>query len=187
MWLPKEERHLLIVYTIFDPNFDKSAMTFQIEDLQWVIAKHLKPRHVVKRASELREEKRNQNQKVSNSENTQISKNKKSVMSGNCQDNGDSVKKYLSWLNAKATIESVNNRLKERDLIESSEQGTGFYEVKMKLAGWDIGSKYISWWSRNYLWFREYKDHWIWIIVSFFGGVVGALFINWLSGGRRAE
>jgi len=181
MWLPKEERYLLMVYTVFDPDFNTPAITFEIGDLKWVLAKHVGHRDVVKRASELRERKKEAERNNNNGEDAKIGDNKKSMIAGNSHDSADCVEKYMSWLRAKATIESVNNRLKERDLIELNECGTGFYNVKMKLAGWDLGDKYNSWWSRNVLWFREYKDHWIWIIVSFLGGVLGALLINWLS------
>jgi len=58
MWLPKEERYLLMVYTVFDPNLNRSATSFQIEDLKWVLSKHIKPGYVVKRASELKEQKK---------------------------------------------------------------------------------------------------------------------------------
>jgi hypothetical protein len=73
--------------------------------------------------------------------------------------------------------------LHERALIEYHERGTGQYEVRILLAGWDLGDKYMSWWSRGGLWFREYKDHWVWLIVSFLGGVLGTLLVQWLSDG----
>lgn len=181
MWLPKEERYLLIVYTVFDPNFNASALTFQIEDLKWVFAKYIGHGDVVNRASELKQKENKPKSKNNNGKNKKVGGNEKSFIVGNNNNNKEFVKKYMSWLRAKSTIESVNNRLRERGLIEFHECGTGFYSVKLKLAGWDLGDKYSSWWSRNVLWFREYKDHWIWIIVSFLGGIVGALLINWLS------
>jgi hypothetical protein len=53
--------------------------------------------------------------------------------------------------------------------------------IILKLEGYDLGRKYSSWWTRSGLCFAEYKNHWIWIIISFLGGVLGALLINWLS------
>lgn len=170
MWLPKEERHLLMVYTVFDPNFDGQEEVFKVEDLKWVLDKCLRPSKIVTKASELRKAKR-QDQGGNTLKNTQIDRDK-------------AVEEYMSWLKAKATIESVNNRLSERGLIESHECGTGYYNVRMTLAGWDLGDKYNSWGTRNVLWFREYKDHWIWIIISFLGGIIGGLLINWLSKGE---
>jgi len=37
-------------------------------------------------------------------------------------------------------------------------------------------------WQRfSDLWFEAHRNHWIWLIVSFAGGVVGGLLVNWLS------
>ncbi len=55
--------------------------------------------------------------------------------------------------------------------------------MQLSLEGNDLGRKYSSWWTRSGLWFTEYGNHWIWIIVSFLGGVIGGLLINWLSKG----
>jgi len=101
------------------------------------------------------------------------------------------------------TLESVNNLLSQRDLIKwknldpnsisaaySFDHPTSqelFENTKVNLCitltikGYDLGRKYSSWWTRSGLWFAEYKNHWIWIIVSFLGGVIGGLLINWLS------
>lgn len=56
--------------------------------------------------------------------------------------------------------------------------------LSLTLEGYDLGRKYNSWWIRSGLWFAEYKYHWIWVIVSFLGGIIGALLVNWLSNGR---
>ena len=55
--------------------------------------------------------------------------------------------------------------------------------LELTLEGYDLGRKYSSWWTRSGLWFAEYKHHWIWLIVSFLGGIIGGLLINWLSKG----
>lgn len=103
------------------------------------------------------------------------------------------------------TLESVNNLLNQRDLIKwknldpksiiaaySFDHPTSqelFENTKVNLCitltikGYDLGRKYSSWWTRSGLWFAEYKNHWIWLIVSFLGGVIGGLLINWMSKG----
>jgi len=131
MWLPKEERHLLIVYTVLDPNFEGRDMIFNIEDLKWALDKCIKPSEIIIKASKLRET-QNNSQMANSSENVKAEVN-------------NNVEKYMSWLKAKVTIESVNNRLRERRLIEYSDCGTGCYNIKMTLAGWDLGDKYNSW------------------------------------------
>lgn len=52
----------------------------------------------------------------------------------------------------------------------------------MNLAGWDLGNKYLSYWARTGLWYNDkIRHHWIWLIISFVGGVLGALAVQWLS------
>ena len=53
--------------------------------------------------------------------------------------------------------------------------------LSLTLEGYDLGSKYNNWFSRTGLWFTEYKNHWIWLIISFFGGIIGALIVDWLK------
>jgi hypothetical protein len=87
------------------------------------------------------------------------------------------------YLNEQNRVNIANKALQERGLIRLTEY-PGPREVKritLNLEGYDLGRLYSSWWTYSGLWFREYKDHWIWIIVSFLGGVIGALLINWLS------
>jgi hypothetical protein len=56
------------------------------------------------------------------------------------------------------------------------------YQITLTIAGYDLGRKYNDhWWVWSHLWFTEYKDHWFWLILSFLGGIVGALIVNWLS------
>lgn len=102
------------------------------------------------------------------------------------------------------TVQNVNNLLDQRGLItwenlnarsisaarlydhptseELFENTKVNLSITLTIKGYDLGRKYSSWWTRSGLWFAEYKNHWIWIVVSFFGGVVGALLVNWMSG-----
>ena len=84
----------------------------------------------------------------------------------------------LKWLHEKEAVEVANRRLQDRHLVNVHEDGTGIYGVTMMLEGRDLGRKYNSWFDRSGLWFREYKDHWVWLIVSFLGGVLGALLVQ---------
>ena len=101
------------------------------------------------------------------------------------------------------TVQNVNNLLSQRGLITweninaNSISAARLYDhttseelfentkvnlsITLTIKGYDLGRKYSSWWTRSGLWFAEYKNHWIWIIISFLGGVLGALLINWLS------
>jgi hypothetical protein len=47
--------------------------------------------------------------------------------------------------------------------------------------GLQLGRKYSSWWLRSNLWYEEHlKNHWIWVIIGFLGGVISGLLIKWL-------
>jgi len=58
---------------------------------------------------------------------------------------------------------------------------SGRLSVRLTPEGMRLGSKYNSWFSSSGLWFAEYKDHWLWYVLSFLGGITGALLVNWLS------
>lgn len=158
MWLPKDERKLLSHYCR-QINKVGTSQNFEITELIKVIRK----------------------------EQTIPSKTKREII----LDNYD-------------TLENVNNRLSQRDLITwknldptsintlrelpKTSEVLGWTEstnvnlrITLTIAGYDLGRKYNSWLTKSGLWFAEYKDHWFWLIVSFMGGVIGALIVNWLS------
>jgi hypothetical protein len=161
MWLSREERQLLMFYTACDPDFAGNAMRFSIQELREIVTRRFDARQIAERAV-----RRGQSAQGTNSA---------------PGDSADAVSCRKSWLGAKATIESACNRLRARGLVEYRECGTGQYEITTKLTGWDLGDRYMRWWSRGVLWFREYKDHWIWLVIGFVGGVLGALLVEWLS------
>jgi len=108
-------------------------------------------------------------------------------------DDPQRAKKYKTWLKDWNRIITANKALEERGLINLPHENnifTHIYKeagthprltVSLTITGYDLGRKYKSWWSWSGLWFAEYKDHWFWLIVSFLGGVLGGLLINWLS------
>jgi len=79
-----------------------------------------------------------------------------------------------------AMVFNANDNLKDRRLI-NFELENHIFKINLTLNGLDLGRKYNSWWTCSGLWFAEYKHHWIWLIVSFLGGIIGALLVNWLS------
>jgi hypothetical protein len=52
----------------------------------------------------------------------------------------------------------------------------------LTLEGYDLGLRYSSWFMRTHLWFREYKDHWMMLLIGFVGGMLGSLIIDLLKG-----
>jgi len=77
--------------------------------------------------------------------------------------------------------DNVHRRLDHRDLINITYVNHRPL-VTLTQKGIDLGQIYNSWWLRIKLWYAEYiKDHPIWLIISFIGGVITGLLINWLS------
>ena len=101
-------------------------------------------------------------------------------------------------------LEDVNNLLSQRNLIKwenlspdsirvlqalpKTSEALSWPEntnvnlcITLTIKGYDSGRKYSSRWTHSGLWFAEYRDHWFGLILSFLGGIVGALIVNWLS------
>ena len=88
-----------------------------------------------------------------------------------------------SFLCRKPMDEGMDRRLRDQRLIitEISETENDI-RVSLTPEGRRLGKIYSrSWWVYSGLWFAEYKDHWFWLILSFLGGIIGALLVNWLS------
>jgi len=88
------------------------------------------------------------------------------------------------------TVEVINRTLRNRGLINIDIIPSPIAEMIVGLTpeGIRLGQKYNSWWSCSNLWYEEHiKNHWIWIIVSFLGGVIGGLLINWMSKGNQVK
>jgi hypothetical protein len=80
-------------------------------------------------------------------------------------------------------VEDANESLMERGLaVFPNPQNLMCMDttVSLTLKGWDLGRKYACRLTRSGLWFEEYRNHWIWLIVAFLGGIVGALIVEWL-------
>ena len=67
--------------------------------------------------------------------------------------------------------------------LASSENDVEYNDITLRLTleGYDLASKYDHWFSRTGLWFAEYKDHWIWLLCGFIGGIIEALIVDWLK------
>jgi hypothetical protein len=56
----------------------------------------------------------------------------------------------------------------------------GKMRIDLTPEGMVLGRKYNSKLAASGLWFAEYKDHWCWYVLSFLGGIIGALLVNWM-------
>lgn len=84
--------------------------------------------------------------------------------------------KHLSTWIARELVDLAN-------FLSSSKEDEVVQKVILEftLKGLDLANKYNCWFTRSGLWFAECKDHWLWLILGFIGGILGALLVNWLS------
>lgn len=96
----------------------------------------------------------------------------------------NTMKQIPEYIDKLARIEVAHTLLVERGLIavEKHEHHTNLVRVKLTVAGYDLGRKYARWATRSGEWFEEYRNHWLFLIVGFFGGVLGALLVDVLKG-----
>ena len=56
--------------------------------------------------------------------------------------------------------------------------GAKVLTLELTASGYDLGRRYANWFDRTGLAFREYKDHWFWLIVAFVGGGIASRLID---------
>lgn len=94
--------------------------------------------------------------------------------------NEDGGKKYEDL---KARLDIAIRAMQKRGLIESKAEGQLRFTrcVSLTIDGYDLGRQYGRWLISSGLWFAEYRNHWVWLIVGFLGGVLGTLIVQWLT------
>jgi hypothetical protein len=91
------------------------------------------------------------------------------------------LEKCLSGKDTRNRVKIASKTLERRNLIAFlNDRGDALW-VQLSLEGYDLGRKYSSWWTWTGLLFAEHKNHWIWVTISFFGGILATLLVQWLS------
>lgn len=102
-------------------------------------------------------------------------------------DHGTSQKGMKEWVNKHFDetnrIELANKHLHERGLIvlELHENEHDVVLISLTVDGYDVGRKYAGFLTRSGLWFEEYRNHWLWLIIAFFGGAIGVKLVDVLG------
>ena len=148
MWLPKEERYLLMAYYTCMPELRVEGEDFSVDELKYFVVKtsripFIGQRKFIKLAQKLRD-KRN--------DYSQIEEGQQPV------DNN-----YKLYQQARWEIGATNDILKERGFVEVEDFQNGIYKVKLTLEGLDLGRKYSSKLHTFLLLCNEYK---VWIIIG---------------------
>jgi len=178
MWLPRDERHLLVAYhvNIFNVN-DKNVCRhidkpkwFKIADwadilrvTQWIPI--LTPRLIRRVARDI--EAYGEGSKTSSEDDKTMEQAKTEVR---------------KQIRLERRLEISNAALEKRNLItmKTHNSCSDVAGISLTIEGYDLGIKYSSWWTRSGLWFAEYRHHWIWVIGSFIGGIIATLFVQLL-------
>jgi hypothetical protein len=159
MWLPKDERRLLQGYFLKIGEVEKEKW-FEITN--WIpVMKSVRVKHAVPNVKEY----------VSGS-------------AGNNYTGGNlNVANNHQYLTDNHRLDVANKALEQRELIKihKHQSEPNVAAIALTISGYDLGRKYNSCWIRSGLWFAEYKDHWFWLIISFLGGIIGGVLVNWLS------
>lgn len=88
-------------------------------------------------------------------------------------------KEARDYFNKKRRVSKTNKCLDERKLIKlSGSSNNDCCTLSLTIDGFDLARKYSLWWERSGLWFASLKDHWIWLLCSFIGGILGALIME---------
>jgi len=101
------------------------------------------------------------------------------TLSSKCATQG--IEGVPEYSKSKSRVAIANRVLSERKLIQYREAGDSI-EVSLTMEGHDLGRKYNCLWLCSNLWYAEYiKNHWIWVFISFFGGILATLLVQWFS------
>ena len=80
------------------------------------------------------------------------------------------------------TIKKINRRLGNSGLIKIQNIDARERRIELTPEGLRLGQKFNSLWLCSNLWYAEYiKNHWIWVIISFLGGILATLLVQWFS------
>src|SRR5260370_1621831 len=82
-------------------------------------------------------------------------------------------------------VKKANSLLVARNLIKFTphDSDENVVIISLTLDGYDLGRKYSGWLERSGLWFKEYRNHWLWLLFAMIGGgVIGKLLeLIWAS------
>ena len=90
-----------------------------------------------------------------------------------------SMRRFARMLNR---VRVANEHLSKRGLIslQRHESESQVFVVGLTLEGYDLGRQYSRFLTRSGLLFREYKDHWLWLIAACIGGALVTIALNLL-------
>lgn len=181
MWLPKDERDLLKIYYLNIIERQKKPDAKPTEE-RWCsirsddFASAFETKNWEKAAKVLEAANHRSPEATGKQPAEEISQSE-------LEDMKRRTKRYICVI---SRIDAANAALVERELINlrphESPESHDRMGISLTIDGYDLGRRYSGRFASSGLWFAEYRNHWIWLIVSFLGGIIGALVIHWLTG-----
>lgn len=98
-------------------------------------------------------------------------------------DAGDPKRWVEKFFNETNRIKKANKHLHERGLItlEHHEHVHDVVLIGLTVDGYDLGRKYACILTNSGLWYEEFRKHWLWLIVAFFGGALGTKLLDFIA------
>ncbi len=155
MWLPKDERRLLTAYYSLIGDIQEQRV-YRIPDLCRLFEWRFDPASI-----------REYGESPSDD--------------ANDTDDIEKMKQGIKRLIARMSrIKKANRLLTERGLVTVQNHQTehDVIVVALTVDGYDLGRRLSRWFERTGLCFQEYRNHWVWLVVAFLGGIVGSLVIE---------
>jgi hypothetical protein len=183
MWLPKDERRLLLAYYVNMFNIDDRNVCRYLDNPKWFeisdwIVVLRRPSWIpiltpwlVKRAA----------YKVKAYGNAAEMSAEEELL----KNIGRAREEIKCYIRLEKRLKISNARLQERKFIrvQKHQHCDEVAGISLTTEGYDLARKYNSWWSRSNLWYSEYiKYHWICVVGSFVSGILATLLVQWLSG-----
>jgi hypothetical protein len=161
MWLPKDERRLLAGY-LFKLERPERELLFEADS--WIpVLGAWRVARFAKTVPEYGEKAREEHAPAASF--------------------GELKTKAADLIKGRYRVQAANASLEARGLIKTShhDKGPEVFWVALTVPGWHLGRNYGNWFTSTGEWFKEYREHWIWLIVGFVGGILGSLVVKWLS------
>lgn len=89
-------------------------------------------------------------------------------------------RKIAEYSDSSNRINKANSLLAARGLVTVTphQHETSVVIIGLSVEGYDLGRRFSNTFESSGLWFQEYRNHWIWLIVAFLGGAVGAKLLD---------
>ncbi len=155
MWLPQDERRLLTAYYRLIGDIEEQRV-YRISDLCRLFDRRFDPASI-REYGESPSDDANEPHDI------------------------EKMKEGIKALIARMSRLKIANRLlAERGLmtVQNHQSEHNVIVVALTVDGYDLGRRYSRWFEKTGLWFHEYRNHWVWLIVAFLGGLVATLLVD---------